>query len=227
MCAPSVLACTLLAGGALAVPQVAYEHNEGGPGNGMNSPHVSKHGTGGPVLADDFIPVLTGNVTSVTWWGSAPLVPGAVDQWEITFHTDTGGVPTATLPNGGVSQHYVFAGGIDPDGDGVWEYTAAWAPQDMNIVAGNNYWFSVANFVQGWTWAYAGTPLPQIGAEMFAAVVSTGVGPNGGPHFGPWVLVPVGEPGQDFAFRIDIPAPAGSIALMGIGLLVGVRRRRR
>ena len=188
-----------------------------------NSNHISRHGTNGPVLADDFISRVGGTVLSVEWWGSRPLSATGTDQWEITFHTDAGGVPAATLPSGGISQHFVNAAGADPDGDGIYHYQALWNPQDMFVAAGVPYWFSVAN-ASGSTWTWAiGLP-PTVGLEQFDAVVSTGVGPNGGPHFGPWNSLEF----TDFAFRINaVPVPA-AVWLFGSGLLglIAVARRK-
>ncbi len=51
--------CALLAGqSANAVPIIAFEWTEGAPGT--NSIHQSRHGLGGPVLADDFVSAFTG-----------------------------------------------------------------------------------------------------------------------------------------------------------------------
>jgi hypothetical protein len=208
---------------------VVFEWNEGGPGNGTNSIHISRHGVGGPVLADDFVPAFSGAVTSITWWGSAPITTAtATDSFEVTFHSDAGGVPAGTAPSGGIGQHFVTATGLDPDGDGVFEFTAPWTPQDVNLTAGTTYWFSVANASgNSWTWANPGGASPSVGSETFGAVVSTGVGPNGGPHFGPWNAVSQTAK-QDFAFRIDTVPEPSSFALLGLGAvgLVAYRRRK-
>lgn len=232
--------CTALAVAALgtaaqAAPVIAYEWTEGAPGQGVNSPHTSQHGVQGPVLADDFIPAFTGRVVRVDWWGSAPLAVGAPDQWEATFHTDAPGAPAAAAPSGGIAQHFLASGGLDPDGDGVFFYSAAWVPQDVFVVAGTTYWFSVANAqpcpvpnpnggcAAGWTWAYAGGGGPTVGAEVFAPMNSVGIGPNGGPHFGPWNLnlLANGQPDfTDLAFRVwvDVPEPSTTL-LLGLALL--------
>ena len=196
---------------------VAFEWTEGGPGNGTNSTHQSRHGTQGPVLADDFVPAISGTVSRVDWWGSAATNA----NWEITFHTDAGGVPFPTPGFGGISQHFVNAAGADPDGDQVFAFTSVWTPSDIFVQAGTTYWFSVANFNFGWLWANPGPPAPTVGTEQFTGVVSVGVGPNGGPHFGPWnaVATPVGTK-QDFAFRIWVVPEPGPLALVGAGLAV-------
>ena len=112
--------------------------------------------------------------------------------------------------------------GADPDGDGVFEFSAAWTPQDVVLAAGTDYWFSVANASgPGWTWANPGVG-PTVGSESFGAMVSVGGTPSviSGPHDGPWNPVSVTAK-QDFAFRIwveHIPEP-GTTLLLGLGLL--------
>ena len=119
---------------------------------------------------------------------------------------------------------FVSAAGSDPDGDGIFHFQALWSPQDMIVTAGVDYWFSVANASRnGWTWAL-GLP-PTVGSEQYDAVVSTGVAPDGGPHYGPWNSLD----NTDFAFRINaVPVPA-AVWLFGSGLigLAAVARRKR
>jgi hypothetical protein len=205
-------------GPAEAAPVPVYSHLPT-----ANSNFVSFHTTGGPVLADDFIPIASGPVTSVTWWGSS----AASDSWELTFHTDNNGVPNIDDPfEGGLVQHVpVIATGVN-NGRSWLQYTATWSPMDISLTAGTSYWFSVANFADGWTWALANPTGPFIGTELYDAVQSTGSDClNGGPHCGPWTSLT----GTDFAFRIEaVPIPA-AVWLFGSGLLglVGMARRKK
>lgn len=209
--------------GAHAVPVVAYEWAPG-----TNSGFNSFHNATGPVLADDFNPAISGNVVQVDWWGS-PSIPGTVSTWEITLHSDN---PAGTPSWPYISQHFVNAAGADPDGDGVFFFSAAWNPQDASLTAGQDYWFSVANAsTNNWTWANPGGLAPTVGTETYDALVSVGGDPSpvAGPHDGPWGALATA--GQDFAFRIwvDVPAP-GTIPLFGLGalgLLAASRKRRQ
>ncbi|NIO82910.1 MAG: hypothetical protein GTN53_20260, partial [Candidatus Aminicenantes bacterium] len=182
---------------------IAFEWTEG-----TNSNHISHHTSGGPVLADDFIPTVSGRVVQVDWWGSAPLSAIGPDTWEITFHPDGPAgtnAPDTSVTTAILSQHSpVVTSGVDPDGDGVYFFSSVWTedfPGDVTITAGTNYWFSVANWEDGWTWAFAGGSAPTFGSEQYDAVVSQGA--PGSPHFGPWTSLE----NQDFAFRIWVSVP--------------------
>ena len=227
-----LLVAVFLASGGLFVTAkasiVAFEWNEGSPGT--NSNYFSHHNAIGPVLADDFNPAVGGWVSSVTWWGSA----AASDVWEITFHSDAtnpaSGLhePAYTAPSGGLSQHFVNATGVDPDGDQVFEYTALWTPQDLALTAGATYWFSVANSLSGWTWALTDGVAPSVGSESHAPTQSVGGLPSiiAGPHDGPWSPI---LDGTDFAFKINVvPVPA-AVWLFGTALigLLGFGRRKQ
>lgn len=229
-----IVAVFIASGGLIASAKasiVAFEWDEGSPG--INSAHTSRHGSLGPVLADDFNPDVGGLVHSITWWGSS----ASSNQWEITFHSDTtnaGGwnEPAFTLPRGGLSQHFLTASGADSDGDQVFEYTALWTPQDMVLAAGTTYWFSVANFSSGWTWALTDGVAPGVGTQSHAPTRSVGGSHPGGilgisgPHDGPWTAL---ADGSNFAFRVNVvPVPA-AVWLFGSALIgfVGLSRRRK
>lgn len=193
------------------------------------SPHVSHHNIGGPVLADDFDPsgLLSGPVTGAVWWGSA----AQSTSWEITLHTGAVGgggfgVPQVNPAFTGGIKVFVTATGSDPDGDGIFRYSAD-LPGTFSIQAGprpfgSEYWFSVANGAAGWTWAYAGSG-PTIGDEHWSGVVSTGSTPCGdsGPHCGAWSQIQ----GRDFAFQLEaVPEPGSWVLLVSGVILVGLGR---
>ena len=190
---------------------------------GTNSGSMSLHGVGGPILADDFTPAVSGWVTRVDWWGSQ----AASSLWEITFHDDAPGFPAAGPwpgSSGGISQHNPVSWPTGPDANGVYGYSATWSPQDVYVNSGTAYWFSVANIASGWTWALPGDPAPTVGGQIWHAARSVGIGPNGGPHFGPWDQYC----DENFAFRIwvePIPEPC-TLGLLALGVFITTARRR-
>lgn len=218
---PAVLLASIWATApAQAGPLVAYENL---PTNLDGTLMESHHGVGGPILADDFVAAVGGNISRVEWWGSA----AASNNWELAFHTNDPALNQPNIDNAftGAFVKYGAAGDLVAVGEQVgtsdiFHFTANIAgPQ---IVAGTEYWFTVANFAAGWQWAQALNG-PTVGSENFNTHQSTGVGlcGDGGPHCGPWVDVHT-----DNAFRLSVPEP-GSLALVALaGLLLTTTRRR-
>jgi hypothetical protein len=189
---------------------------------------MSRHGVGGPIIADDFMSATGGYITRVEWWGSA--APDT--RWELAFHTDNPVLhqPNVDDPFAGALRKYGANGSIVATGvanvpghPDIFHFTAD-LPVSLSIAADTVYWFTVANFTQGWHWAYA-LAGPTVGSEFYNAHFSTGIGPcgDGGPHCGPWTDVHT-----DFAFRVNgVPEPA-TLAMVGLGLAyVAAAARRR
>jgi hypothetical protein len=190
-----------------------------------NSNFVSHHTVGGPVLADDFTAAGSGQIVQVDWWGAA--APSA--SWEITFHLNQDGnaaAPDAFPAQSGGYKLFVNSAGV-LIGNGIYRYTAAIGDLNWSVTSGTSYWFSAANFVNGWTWAIS-DGVPEVGSQAWTGVVSSGSTPcgDGGPHCGAWAAVDTA--GSDFAFQITVPEPA-TVALLGLGLagLAATRRRWR
>lgn len=222
---------TLLAVAALALafalPARANVMFENLPTNLDVADHTkSHHGIGGPILADDFVSAIGGTITRVEWWGSATNDA----RWELAFHTDNPLLhqPNVDDPLRGAMMKYgelgdLFATGVEdvPGHPGIFHYSVD-LPIGLAIAAGVEYWFTVANFTDGWHWAYA-LGGPTVGSENFNAHASSGSLPcgDGGPHCGEWTDVHT-----DFAFRLNgIPEP-GSALLAALALAAGVATRR-
>ena len=215
------IGCFILAQTSFAATVVAYEWSPG-----QNLPPGSTSTIGGPVLADDFVPIISGLVVRVDWWGSESFIFDSMPEWELTFYNDGPGSPSFPY----ISQHMIpFAPPVPDVVPGIFMYSAEWQPQDVFINAGIPYWFSVANFGPDWMWATpVPGPVPDVGLSPDFARVS--LGPPG-PGV-PWVFAP--EP--NYAFRVwveveetsPVPIP-GAIYLLGSGLLglVGIRKKMK
>jgi PEP-CTERM motif len=193
-----------------------------------NSLQVSYHNAIGPILADDFSPATGGAITRVEWWGSR----AADSRWEIAFNTNSpAGQPNVDNPVSGALIKFggdglLTALGVQdvvglPD---VYHYSVDLPGPLVPLVnAGTTYWFTVANFSDGWQWADA-LDGPVVGSERFDAHRSIGgICTDGGPHCGPWTDVHT-----DFAFRINAVPEPSSLALTVVGLaLAGWRVSRR
>lgn len=187
----------------------------------------SHHNAAGPILADDFVPASSGRVSRVEWWGSRAASP----SWELVFQTNSNtNHPNIDNAFDGALVKYVnvVANGVAdvPGQPSIFHYTADLGGPLLIFDAGVEYWFTVANFFDGWTWALA-LGGPTVGSENFDAHRSVGAGPclDGGPHCGPWENIHT-----DFAFRISsLPEPgtAALAAAIGFALAASTRRRRR
>lgn len=191
-----------------------------------NSSSVSHHGAGGPVLADDFDPAGYGPIVEAEWWGSN----ATSCEWELTLHfgrlgTSGFGEPAAIPTSSGGRKYFVCAEGEPWSPDGIFRFTAD-LPGDFFVdpgaqPLGSEYWFSVANLDDGWTWATA-AELGR-GIERWDPTVSTGsVCDDGGPHCGPWSQVK----GENFAFGLKVLAEPSALSLLLAGMLVAFRVRR-
>jgi len=229
--ASSIVCLSILLGSAIPAwaDIIVYENL---PTSLATPPNISFHNAVGPIIADEFVPIAHGQVTTVTWWGSA--APSSL--WELVLQNNDPalGLPALTPP-GNIATGGVKAVGVSAVGvpyaplPGVFQFTADFSDfAFFKVDAGADYWITIANFENGWTWALALSG-PSIGSENFNAHSSIGGPPfpvgtsctDGGPHCGPWTDIHT-----DFGVRISaVPEPM-SLVLLGIGLvaLAAVRR---
>jgi hypothetical protein len=221
----AVASVLLIAAPVSAAEFVVFENL---PTNLANPPIVSFHNARGPVVADDFVPIISGGMTTLTWWGSA----AASNSWELVLQknnpvlgqpalTPSLGDPTGVI-SGGPKITGITADSVPyPILPGVFQYTVDVSLMGFNVQAGTEYWLTIANFADGWNWAQA-LDGPVIGSESFNAHSSTGgICTDGGPHCGPWTDIHT-----DFAMRVSVPLPS-SLALLSVALLGLVPMRRR
>jgi hypothetical protein len=184
-------------------------------------PNISFHNATGPVIADDFIGAVGGEITHLTWWGTT----ADSTQFEVVLQTNNValGEPNTDNPVTGGLKQFVTATSVASAIPGIFQFDANVAP-GWNIGGGIDYWLTVANAANGWNWAEA-LAGPTIGSELFNAHSSTGPGcGDGGPHCGPWTDIHT-----DFAFRVtSVPEPTSwALMLLGFGGLGAVLRHRR
>lgn len=206
----------LAAANAVLAAPVVYEHLAE-----ANSNFISFHNATGPILADDFDPSQGGAVVQAEWWGSR----ASASSWELTLHRghlNAAGVGEPIPVFDSFKKYFVDAAGTDLDGDGIFHFETA-LPGDFFVEAGplpfgSEYWFSIANVADDWTWAFAGSG-PTVGDEHWHAVRSIGdpSGCEGGPHCGPWNEIE----GRDFAFRLEVVPEPSMLSLALVGGIAG------
>lgn len=167
-------------------------------------------------MADDFT-IAGGTVTQLRWWGSSQNFQFAdltnIIGFDVMIFGDDGGIPDA----GNVIFHSQPAtAGLTVTPTGNLSVANAIQYQfDFNIaplnLAGGKYWISVGgllsnNFGDTFVWNQSSTGNSANSSFFY---------PNSG-----WIAFT----GANLAFEI-IPAP-GASALLGLGMLVGARRRR-
>lgn len=218
----AALICVCAAAPAAAEPvscgQTLYQDN---PVVGAGfSGSTSHHAVGGPVLAEDFIPVASGRIHCIDWWGTQ----ATSSSWELTLHFGNFGPSPLAIPalTGGFKL-FVNAVGDDSNHDGIFWYSVKIDDPDWSVFAGQHYWFSAANVDAGWQWALA-DGIPEVGGQLFNGVQSVGAVacPDGGPHCGPWVP----QNNEQYAFMLQVPEPA-ALSLVGAALFALAASRRR
>jgi hypothetical protein len=168
-------------------------------------------------MADDFVLGGDASLGMLTWYGGYfPSNTTVPDDFAIRIHGDSGG-----LPDGGAA--FLNLGGVTPDSRtdtgidlfGVDEYMYTFDLGGVNLGAGV-YWLEIYNNTSqnddNWFWETG--DLDPVGGRADAAFAVETPGVN-------WLSTP-----GDQAFTIEVvPAPA-SLALLGLAIFCGVRRRR-
>ena len=189
----------------------------------------ARESNGSAILADDFVPAYTGRARLAFWWGTqAP----SDSRWVIAFYANTSDHPGGDNPVtdalfkvevSDVISFQDFNYGGDPE---MWRFGTG-LPEVLELIAGNEYWFSVTNLAPGWKWAEANNA-PTVGSENFDARVTDRTelpGPDcvpfGSPPlcYGPWA-----NTASNLAFQIGVPEPSSAF-LAGVALvLLGAAR---
>lgn len=167
---------------------------------------------GGPILADDFSSSTGRRILFVEWWGSQADAP-----WELSLYASSDAEPT--LPDGAVST-IPF---VEPRWAYRWDDEIFYYGADVDdpawvLARDVSYWFSVASYGDGWTWAFA-DGRPELGGAQREGAV-------GSPDGLAWETL---RPPTNFAFGLWpelVPEP-GSLLLLGLGLTgIALSRRR-
>jgi hypothetical protein len=169
--------------------------------------------TRGPLLADDFVSAMNRRIVFVEWWGSE----SDASWWELTLYSNTDA--DVTLPDATRSAiPFVTPRWAYPVDDGIFYYGAEVDDPAWVLARGHSYWFGVASYSAGWTWAL-GSGDPELGGvQRESAVVS--------PDGAAWESL---RPTTNFAFGLWpelVPEP-GMVLLLGLGLTGIAMSRRR
>lgn len=159
-------------------------------------------------IADDFNLGSNTSIGAVSVWGVYYPNNVQVDNFTIKIYSDGGGLPGTLLYSGAPASTNSVYTGVDAFGVGVYE-TSMTLASAFNAAGGTSYWLSVinnTNLGSDWGWVTS--------SDDFNGAFTLDSG-------GSW-----NQLGSSSAFRLyDVPAPS-SLALVGLGGLCAMRRRR-